>query len=99
MENIFAYGTLMSPEIQKKIFGRELIGENRSLKWYTISKINIDGIDYPNIIPSIDDVVKGKLYQLTNQELAIADDYEGDEYNRIKIKFLDNISAWVYIAL
>ena len=44
------------------------------------------------------DIVNGTIYLITEQELAQADTYEVDDYQRIAETFQCNKQAWLYVA-
>ncbi|MCX2745567.1 gamma-glutamylcyclotransferase [Mangrovivirga sp. M17] len=107
MNKVFAYGTLRDDSIQKKLFSRLLKGIKDSLcgfRQYNIQWIeNIDGKNIYSTYPAISksgndqDLIDGYLYELTDDELLITDEYEGDEYQRIIITTNSGTEAFVYI--
>lgn len=52
MENLFVYGTLKKPEIQKKVINRVAESSEDSIKGYKISQINIENEIFPILINS-----------------------------------------------
>jgi hypothetical protein len=54
---------------------------------------------HPIVLPSgnPDDVVTGKVFEITAEELAAADAYEVSDYKRIEVPPKSGIHAWVYV--
>lgn len=104
MEQLFAYGTLKDKDIQETIFGRILKGTTETLVGYIICEINIEeefGLtQYPIITPTENqqDIIDGILYELTEEQLQLADIYEGIHYKRIQVQLQSTQKAWVYSA-
>ena len=104
MVNLFAYGTLKDIDVQQDIFGRILKGTPASLIGYTITKIEIEeefGMEtYPIITATEDpkDIISGLLYELTDEEILLADTYEGLHYKRAEVTLESNEKAWAYIV-
>ncbi|AWG22147.1 gamma-glutamylcyclotransferase [Flavobacterium faecale] len=104
MAKLFAYGSLQETDIQQNIFGRSLKGTPDSLIGYTVTKIEIEEefgmASYP-IITSTEkreDVIKGLLYEITDEELLMADTYEGVHYKRMEVLLESNQIAWAFTA-
>jgi hypothetical protein len=55
---------------------------------------------HTNLVLSDDpaDEVEGTLFEITAAELAAADDYEVDGYERISVRLRSGAEAFVYIA-
>ena len=109
MENLFSYGTLQQETVQLANYNRILNGSDDILQKYCIDKIEIkDEIVlrksnekfHPIIFytGNIGDEVKGMVFQLTSEELAITDSYEVDDYVRIEVTLKSGIKSWVYIC-
>ncbi|MGA9637104.1 gamma-glutamylcyclotransferase family protein [Flavobacterium sp.] len=104
MAKLFAYGTLKDIDTQQTIFGRILKGEPDVLKGFTISEIKIEeefGIaKYPILEESEDpkDVVSGILFEITEEDINLADTYEGLHYKRIEVTLQSKENAWAYIV-
>lgn len=81
---LFAYGTLLDPQVQQMLFSRTLAPGQPALL-YNWKKHTHE--EYPFIVPSAGSVVKGKLLQLSPQELAAADHWEEvpQEYQREQV--------------
>ena len=109
MEKLFSYGTLQYKQVQLDTFGRLLEGQPATLTGYIVGEIEITDPAvlkssgqrfHPALIKTGEDcdIVNGTIYLITEQELAQADDYEVDDYQRIAEKFLCHTNAWVYVA-
>ena len=93
--NLFAYGTLMWPEVLESVMGRWLKGEEAVLTGYT--RLRVKDQHYPVMIQSLEDSVEGILYTgLTEQEFQCLDVFEGVEYDRLIVEF-GEIRAQVYV--
>jgi gamma-glutamylcyclotransferase (GGCT)/AIG2-like uncharacterized protein YtfP len=108
MENLFSYGTLQSEKVQIEVFGRIVKGETDSLIGYKKEKIKIQvdsvvhlsGVEEHVIISysgKSSDVIEGMVFFITSDELAKADEYETDDYKRIKVQLKSGKEAWVYV--
>ena len=43
------------------------------------------------------DVVDGMVFEITDEELARADEYEAEEYKRVLVPAISGSKVWVYI--
>jgi len=95
MEKLFSYGTLQLRPVQIETFGRILTGEKDTLMGYAPSEVKIKDKDVINtsgtdIHPILkysgndEDRVEGTVFEITAAELAEADEYEVEEYLRVK---------------
>lgn len=106
-DKLFAYGSLQYPEIQRRIFGRQLTGIKNSLLGYDISTISIPDASINNqentyLIISFTgnntDKIDGLMYDVNQDDLFQADQYEGSSYRRIEVVLTSGQKAWVYAA-
>lgn len=98
MTKLFVYGTLLDPHIQKKVFSRQIEGSYDNLIGYRkIHRQFSDGI-YPDLIEDCNSVVKGMVFQITDEDLKKCDLYEGEEYEKLTIKLESGESAEIYIG-
>ncbi|GAA2747062.1 gamma-glutamylcyclotransferase family protein [Kitasatospora cinereorecta] len=106
---LFSYGTLQLPEVQLARFGRLLDGRADALLGYRLGYVRItdpeviaaSGSDrHPLVTPSTDpdDAVEGSVFEITDEELASADDYEVDDYARTSVRLRSGGTAWAYLA-
>lgn len=107
LEKLFSYGTLQMGNVQKETFGRTLKGTKDTLVGYVLSEVKIkdqaviekSGTDIHPILKetrNLTDEIEGTIFEITREELMQADDYEVDEYARIKANFKSGEEAWVY---
>ncbi|MDX6206077.1 MAG: hypothetical protein QOF39_2134 [Frankiales bacterium] len=108
-EWLFSYGTLRDPAVQRATFGRELDGRPDGLvgyatKWLEITDTAVVATSgqthHPMVVRTgVDtDVVDGHVLRLTPAELAAADDYEVDDYRRVRARLTSGTDAWVYVS-
>jgi hypothetical protein len=106
--NLFSYGTLQYPEVQKTSFGRLLDGTDDAMPGFRREMVEITDPDviaksgerfHPIVMPSEnpEDAVSGKVFQISNAELAAADRYEVSDYKRIEVVLKSGLTAWVYV--
>jgi gamma-glutamylcyclotransferase (GGCT)/AIG2-like uncharacterized protein YtfP len=95
---LFTYGTLQQSRVQFTVFQRELTGQPDTLRGYVLVPPG-RGWRYPNITPSPDPnaAVPGIVYEISEEELARADVYEGSDYERISVTLGSGGTAWVYL--
>ncbi len=109
MEKLFSYGTLQLEQVQLSTFGRRLGGAKDALTGYNLSTIKItdsaviekSGTDIHPILSFTgiaSDQVEGTVFDVSQNELKQADEYEVDDYKRILIKLKSGIDAWMYVA-
>lgn len=107
-ELLFSYGTLQLPEVQRSTFGRELDGRPDAIVGYDLDYVTItdphvvavSGSDrHPILRPSDaqDAAVPGTVFEISTAELAAADEYEVDAYQRISVPLRSGSRAWVYV--
>jgi gamma-glutamylcyclotransferase (GGCT)/AIG2-like uncharacterized protein YtfP len=105
---LFSYGTLQSPHVQLANFGRLLDGTPDTLVGYVIDHVEITDPDvltqseqrfHPILRYSgkIYDEVKGTAFAVSELDVARADRYEVDDYERIAVTLLSGKEAWVYV--
>jgi len=98
MPLLFSYGTLQDREIQIAIFGRELKGRADALPGYVRRKVNIGDTQFYDASPDPEKSVSGMVFEVTNEELTAADEYERDaDYVRIEAPLSSGVRAWVYV--
>lgn len=96
MQNLFVYGTLKDPKVQKEVIGREVEAKEDILKGYSKGEIIIEGKIYPILVKGTGEI-SGLVLQVTNEELKKLDEYETAAYRRIEEKLKSGITAWVYV--
>ena len=96
-QRLFVYGTLQIPQRLKQIIGRPLIGQPAVLKGYRCGLV--ERANFPGIVPYPDAEVQGQvLFGLSQSELVLLDQYEGELYQRIRlpVQFGSMLQCWVY---
>jgi hypothetical protein len=107
-EYLFSYGTLQTESVQLSTFGRKLTGTPDALVGYRVQMIQIEDRDFVatsgaeyhrnlEFTGSASDVVEGTALLVTQQELAQADAYEPDGYERVQVTLRSGTQAWVYV--
>ena len=109
MQLLFSYGTLQQSNVQLANFGRKLVGYKDCLPLYKIDQLRItdprvlkeSGKGFHPILqytgkPS--DEVTGTVFELTEDEISAADDYEVDDYQRVRATLKSGRSCWIYAA-
>ncbi|MGO1070847.1 gamma-glutamylcyclotransferase family protein [Lysobacter sp. CA199] len=107
-ERLFSYGTLQLPAVQQATFGRLLQGRSDALVGFRRSMVEIDDpqvvatsgqTHHPIVEASGDahDRVEGLVFAISAQELARADAYEVDDYERVDAALASGQRAWVYV--
>ncbi|TCC97378.1 gamma-glutamylcyclotransferase family protein [Pedobacter psychroterrae] len=108
-EYLFSYGTLQKDKVQLETFGRLLKGEKDVLTGYTLSSVEITDAEvlaaseqqfHLIAIPTEadTDTIEGVIFEITMEELLAADEYEAEDYKRVKEKFKSGNEAWVYVT-
>ncbi|MBR9847515.1 MAG: gamma-glutamylcyclotransferase [Algicola sp.] len=105
---LFSYGTLQLEKVQIESFGRLLKGKKDKLFGYKISYLKIKDEmvlkrsqeeKHPIAIKSNNesDFISGMVFEITNKELKMADEYEVEDYIRVNETLESGIEAWVYV--
>jgi gamma-glutamylcyclotransferase (GGCT)/AIG2-like uncharacterized protein YtfP len=108
MPLLFSYGTLQLESVQLRTFGRLLTGSRDELVGFEKSFVEITDADvvatsgethHPIVRPSgsAETRVPGTVFEITNAELASADEYEEEQYRRIEVTLGSGTRAWVYV--
>lgn len=106
---LFSYGTLQQPEVQHATFGRLLEGRADTLFGYRLAPLTItdpavvatSGLEVHAIAcPTGDPAhrIAGMVFAITPAELAAADRYETDAYDRVEVILASGASAFVYVG-
>ena len=108
LHRVFSYGTLRQENVQQALYGRKVettddVLQGWRLDWVEITDpevIAASGSDRHPILRKGDagDKVIGAYLQLTDEELAITDDYEVEDYSRILVTLASGVEAFVYVA-
>lgn len=100
---LFAYGTLMFPQVIRTVMGRAPRG-NPAVA-YGFSRLELIGQPFPGLVEAPDkpeSAVEGLIYEnLTEEEWAHLNDFEGSFYDLTEISVVRNgetIKALTYIV-
>ena len=110
MEYLFSYGTLQKTKVQIDLFDRILQGSPDALKGYNMVPIEIRDEAFLSTGEQKDqriairsgkenDMIHGTVYEMTEEELFLADSYEPRDYKRIMVRLESGKEAWVYAAV
>ncbi len=98
MEKLFTYGTLRNPATQRRLLGRTLgEGEPDTLRGYRLAKLTGIHEVYSILQPHPGSAVEGLLFEVSAEELARLDAYEGDAYQRVSVRLMSKTRAWAYM--
>ncbi len=108
-EHLFSYGTLQLQSVQLSTFGRRLEGRRDVLVGYRLVMVRITDRDFVAQSGSAEhrsvqftandsDSVAGMMFDVTRDELKLADAYEPEGYERVLVQLKSGTSAWVYLA-
>jgi gamma-glutamylcyclotransferase (GGCT)/AIG2-like uncharacterized protein YtfP len=108
MPMLFSYGTLRQEDVQLATFGRKLAGQDDTLLGYEQSLVEIEDPDviatsgkthHPIVIfnGAADSHVAGTVFEITDEELRQADEYEVGSYQRVSARLVSGVTAWVYV--
>ncbi|MFP8891953.1 gamma-glutamylcyclotransferase family protein [Chryseobacterium sp. EZn1] len=109
MPNLFSYGTLQKEQVQLETFGRRLQGEKDTLAGYKLSMLEItdpevlrkSGQKYHPVLEfsgNNEDEIEGVLFDVTDEEILQADEYEVDDYKRIETVFKSGKIGFIYVG-
>ena len=107
-EFLFSYGTLQEEKVQIELFERMLVGSRDILKGYRAATIEIKDEAFLSnaeqeyhliAIPSNNknDSIEGTIFEISSEELLLADKYEPEEYKRVKVLLESGKEAWIYV--
>ena len=109
MPLLFSYGTLQQENVQLSTFGRPLQGQKDELLGFEQSLVKIED---PQVVATSgkthhanvtfngrnDSRVNGTVFEITDAELAAADQYEQlAAYKRVAAMLASGKEAWVYV--
>ena len=109
MPLLFSYGTLQQENVQLATFGRRVDGDRDELPGFEPSLVRIED---PQLVAASgkthhanvafngrnESRVSGTVFEITDDELAAADEYERlAAYKRILAKLASGKQAWLYV--
>lgn len=109
MPLLFSYGTLQQNDVQRSTFGRPLTGHADALVGFEPALVRIEDravaasagrTHHANaaFTGNRDHRVSGTAFEVTDAELAAADEYErAAAYIRIEMTLASGVRAWVYV--
>lgn len=109
MPYLFSYGTLQKEQVQLETFGRILQGEKDFLLGYKLNMLEIkdpevlrkSGQKYHPVLEfsgNTGDEIEGVLFEVTDAEILLADEYEVDDYKRIETTFKSGKRGFIYVG-
>lgn len=109
MPYLFSYGTLQKEQVQMETFGRLLNGQRDILTGYRLNMLEVTDPEvlrksnqkYHPILEfsgNTEDEVEGKLFEVTDEDILQADEYEVDDYKRIETVFKSGKKGFIYVA-
>jgi gamma-glutamylcyclotransferase (GGCT)/AIG2-like uncharacterized protein YtfP len=98
MKNIFAYGTLQVPSVQKELLGRSFnsLGVTTLNDFVVMNDYFVEDGHYPRLAPMKGGVVYGNVYSMSDKDIAVLDDYETDAYELKQVNASCGTSVYVY---
>lgn len=99
MKALFFYGTLQIPSVQIELLGREFnsLGIKTIDGYVAVRDYFVEDGFYPRLIPMDRGVVYGNVYQMSDDEIAVLNEYETDAYELRKMTTTDRMSVYVYM--
>ena len=108
MPLLFSYGTLQREDVQRSTFGRTVEGSHDELVGYEQSVFRIEDAAFVAVSGKADhamvritgnpgDRVPGVALEISDAELASADEYEPAGYRRVLAELASGRQAWVYV--
>jgi gamma-glutamylcyclotransferase (GGCT)/AIG2-like uncharacterized protein YtfP len=100
MPLVFSYGTLQQEGVQLSTFGRLLQGQTDEILGFEQSSVRSGKTYHANVTFNgrNDSRVSGTIFEITDAELAAADQYEQlAAYKRVAARLASGKQAWVYV--
>lgn len=96
---LFVYGTLLDPQVQQLVFGRQMHGRPDRLPGFLKRERSVAG-RYPEVCPDLSGnaAVDGLCLEVDATDLNRADAYETTLYYREVVLLASGRHAWVYRA-
>jgi gamma-glutamylcyclotransferase (GGCT)/AIG2-like uncharacterized protein YtfP len=96
LETLFVYGTLHDPKVQLLLIGRRLNSTPDVLLKYRRDTELFP--PYPVAVVDADGYINGWVLRVNSEELERLDNYEGENYIRVRVALASGLQAWVYTA-
>ncbi len=98
MPLLFSYGSLQRAEVQVATFGRRLAGAPDELVDSTLVPPGASS-PHANVVRHDGGRVAGHVFEVSEAELAAADEYERcDDYTRISGRLASGRDTWIYVS-
>lgn len=108
MPKLFSYGTLQLGQVQLDTFGRLLSGHKDTILGFKLDSVEItdpavlasSGQTHHPILRTSTELlseVQGTVFEISEEELAAADQYEVDDYMRVEAPTKSGLHCWVYV--
>ena len=98
MEYLFSYGTLQNSDVQIELFGCEVNFAMDVMTGYEVRTITLGNGTHKLAVEHAGGQISGILLELTAEQIAICDEYEPEEYERVSVGLLSGKTAWAYVA-
>jgi gamma-glutamylcyclotransferase (GGCT)/AIG2-like uncharacterized protein YtfP len=100
--NVFAYGSLMFPDVWEKVVRGHYRSARALLRGH--ARYEITGETYPGMVPAAGESVPGVVYfDVTRQDMAALDGFEGSDYRRERVEVTldsgESVTVDTYIYL
>jgi gamma-glutamylcyclotransferase (GGCT)/AIG2-like uncharacterized protein YtfP len=107
MPLLFSYGTLQQEAVQRSTFGRVLHGQPDEIVGFEQALLKIDDPEFvatsgkahhaiARYTGRNESRVRGMVFEVSDSDLAHADQYEPASYKRVSARLASGKEAWVY---
>ena len=106
MPRLFSYGTLRQPEVQAELFGGPVPFSPDTLHGWVERDVTITDPDvirlsgkavHPGLVRGEGPPISGAVLELTDAQLAAADEYEVSDYTRVPVTLGSDREAFAYV--
>ena len=107
MPRLFSYGTLRQPKVQAELFGGPVPFSPDTLHGWVECDVTVTDSDvirlsgkavHPGLVRGEGPPIAGAVLELTDTQLAAADDYEVSDYARVDVTLASGREAIVYVS-
>lgn len=101
MKTVFFYGTLQLPSVQQDLLGHtfDSLGVTTIKDFVILNDYFVEDGHYPRLVPMQNGIVYGNVYQMSDADIAILDEYETDAYTLTQMQTSCGMDVWVYMAV
>jgi gamma-glutamylcyclotransferase (GGCT)/AIG2-like uncharacterized protein YtfP len=103
-EQLFVYGTLKDPDIQRNVIGRVVPATVGVLEGYLLGAVTTDKATYPALVKEHGArEISGLVLEIEKDDLIPLDIYESEEstgrklYDRVVERIKDGREVWLYV--